>query len=84
MNENIKIWFDFLKERFNREVSRALRSSDEKALRRANEIRAEASGAESMIALLITDPEEAARNYRPIREWLNSFYNWQTEKNKLN
>jgi len=74
MNENIKIWFEYLKERFNREISRALRTGNEKALRRANEIRSEASGAENMITLLIPDPEEAAKNYNPIREWLNSFY----------
>ena len=74
MNENIKEWFDFLKERFNREVSRALRTGDEKALKRANEIRSEATGAETIINLIMNN-EEAASNARPIREWLNSFYN---------
>lgn len=69
MNTDILEQIEIIKTRFNKEIARAVRTQDTKALQKASEIKAEISGFRT--ALLILEHRQEAEE---IRIWLNSFY----------
>lgn len=69
MNQDIKLIIDHTTTRFNREVARAVRTGDLKALSRATEIRSELEGMKTI--LLVLDQHEEAGL---IKSWQEKFY----------